>query len=437
MWGQAISNVGSLFNPKAEAQGASILAQTRYRNAQAAGQEAQNEALTYEALKKAGYSDIEIGALRAARDNSVSSIFKGINTNRGRVAVERGDLAAGAMLTGQASAMPELQKALVIKDYVTGADGNIDKGLAGLFLGGTKSIDGSVLTYDEKGMPAVGGITPVGQSLVDYNTQRAATVKATGDANAEYKGIQGDMLRDKTEAQIQRLRDLTDAQVDELVARGVDRKSLTEARKQAIALGASKAADPVKAARAAAGLSKDIDEIYSNDFAQLGDNKTWGLLDPTEKQSLRDRALYYVETKKMRLREAIEKSNADHNISGKASAGKQGKKGIVFSGPDGKVKIEGFKFPSAIADVVSDGSAPSATPPAPVITPGGTTPAAPSAPAAPAPAAAPATQAAPSVDVDGNTIPAGTPTVASEDDYKKLPSGTVYLAPDNKLRRKK
>lgn len=451
MWGQTLANVVSMVNPRAEAEGASLLARTRLHNAQAAGEEDQNDALTYASLKKAGYSDLEIGALRAARDKSVASIFKGINYNRGREAVAGGDLVAGAMLTDQASAMPELQKAITIRDYVTGPDGKQDKGLAGLFLGGTKSIDGSLLTYDKSGMPALGSITPVGQSIVDYNTQRKETVKATGDANIEYKEIQGDMLKDKTAQQIESLKALTDQQIEELVARGVDRRSLTEARKQAIALGSTKAgkpADPVKAARASAGLMKDIDEIYTNDFAQLGDNKAWGLLDATQKQSLRDRALYYVETQGLRLREAIEKSNADHGISGRASEGKQGKKGIVFSGPDGRVTIEGFKFPSPLAEVVSTGAAPASAPAAPAITPAA--PAAEPAPAAPAaspaaPAAAPAAEAAPAapaapapaVDAAGNTIPPGTPSVATEEDYKNLAPGTVYLAPDGKLRRKK
>lgn len=357
------------------------------------------------------------------------------------------------MLTDQASAMPELQKAMTIRDFTTGDDGKQDKALAALFLNGTKSIDGSLLTYDKNGMPALGSVTPVGQSIIDYNTQRKETVKATGDANIEYKGVQGDMLKDKTEAQIEALRNLTESQIEELVARGVDRRSLTEARKQAIAVGATKAgkaADPVKAARASAGLMKDIDEIYTNDFAQLGDNKAWGLLDATQKQSLRDRALYYVETQGLRLREAIEKSNADHGISGRASEGKQGKKGIIFSGPDGRVTIEGFKFPSPLAEVVSTGAAPATDPAAPTITPAA--PAAEPAPAAPAAspapaatAAAPAAEAAPAapaatapaVDAAGNTIPPGTPSVATEEDYKKLAPDTVYLAPDGKLRRKK
>ena len=431
MWGQVLANSVSMLDPRREAEGASLLARTRLANAQAAGEEDQNDALTYASLKKAGYSDLEIGAMRAARDKSVASIFKGINYNRGREAVAGGDLIGGAMLTDQASALPEMQKAITIRDYVTGADGKQDKGLAGLFLGGTKSIDGSLLTYDKSGMPALGSITPVGQSIVDYNTQRKETVKATGDANIEYKETQGDMLKDKTAAQIESLKNLTDAQIDELVARGVDRRMLTESRKQAIAAGGSaggaKPPSPVKAARDSASLMKDIDELYGNDFAQLGENKNWGLLDATQKQSLRNRALYYIEKKGMSLRDAMDKSNADHKITGLASGGQQGKKGVIWKEDNGVVKIEGFEFPSAIADVVSEGAAPAAAPSTPIITPG--------APAGGSPAPAPAT--APSVDAGGNTIPAGTPTVATEDDYKKLPPGTVYLAPDGKLRKKK
>jgi len=377
-WAQATSNIAGMFNPKAAAQGANLLAQTRLNNAKAAGAEDQNDALTAAALERAGYSPMEVAAMRAARDNSVASIFKGINLNRGRESLSRGDLVASSVLTGQASALPEIQKAITIKDYVTGADGKTDKSLAGAFLGGGgKNIDGNLLTWGPDGLPKLGPVTGVGQSIIDLNAQKAATVKQTGNVNEEYKGVQGDMLKDKTAAQIDSLVSLTDAKIEEMVANGADRRSLNEARRQAIATkaaavatkaAATKPVDVVKGANAEAVLLGKVDELYSNDFAQLGDKKAWALLDPTEKAHLRNRTIYYIKKEGLGLTEAMAKANAYYGITGNPSDTTQGKKGIIFKENNGKININGFRVPpESTADVVAAGSTGAAPVPVPAI----------------------------------------------------------------------
>ena len=398
-WAQATSNVAEMFNPKNAAQGASLLAQTRLNNAKAAGAEDQNDALTANALAAAGYSPMEVAAMRAARDNSVASIFRGINLNRGREALGRGDLVASSVLTGQASALPEIQKAITIKDYVTGADGKTDKGLAGAFLAdGGKNIDGNLLTFGSDGMPKLGALTDVGKSIVDLNRQKAATVLQTGNVNEEYKGVQSDMLKDKTAAQIEALVALTDGKIEEMVANGADRRLLNEARRQAIATKAAttKPVDVVKGANNEAVLIGKLDELYTNDFAQLGDKKTWALLDNDQKVRLRNRAIYYIKNEGLGVTEAMAKSNAYHGITGSPSDTTQGKKGIIFKDPDGKLKINGFKIPDeSTADVVAAGSAGAAPVPVPAIKVPDKEEAAPAAPAATKAVVAPAKEVKP------------------------------------------
>jgi hypothetical protein len=436
-WAQATSNIAGMFNPKAAAQGASLLAQTRLNNAKAAGAEDQNDALTEAALARAGYSPLEIAAMRAARDNSVASIFKGINLNRGREALGRGDLVASSVLTGQASALPEIQKAITIKDYVTGADGKTDKGLAGAFLaGGGKNIDGNLLSWNKDGTPILGPVTGVGQSIIDKNKVAAETIKATGDANIEYKGVQGDMLKDKTAAQIDALVSLTDAKIEEMVANGADRRSLNEARRQAIATKAAttKPVDVVKGANNEAVLIGKLDELYTNDFAQLGDKKTWALLDNDQKVRLRNRAIYYIKNEGLGVTEAMAKSNAYHGITGSPSDTTQGKKGIIFKDPDGKLKINGFKIPAeSTADVVAAGSDPSGPAKVPAIKTAETTaPASGQKKEVKKEAAAPATQApAKQVKPEPGDIIATT-----QADIDKAPSGAIIYVNGQRMKKR-
>jgi hypothetical protein len=89
-WVGGLGKLFSIFDPKSAAEGAALQArtrnfdaETRYNTARAAGVEDQNTALTENALRAAGYSEMEIAAMRAARSNSVADIAAGRNRFRG------------------------------------------------------------------------------------------------------------------------------------------------------------------------------------------------------------------------------------------------------------------------------------------------------------------------------------------------------------------
>lgn len=89
-WVGGLGKLFSIFDPKSAAEGAALQArtrnfdaETRYNAARAAGVEDQNTALTENALRAAGYSEMEIAAMRAARSNSVADIAAGRNRFRG------------------------------------------------------------------------------------------------------------------------------------------------------------------------------------------------------------------------------------------------------------------------------------------------------------------------------------------------------------------
>jgi hypothetical protein len=118
---------------------------------------------------------------------------------------------------------------------------------------------------------------------------------------------------------------------------------------------------------------------------------------------------------------AMRRSEEDHGLTGKTIEGKKTKLGFITR-PDGTITFEGFRAPSALADTVAGGAAPSTAPAAPVIAP-----VAPASPAAPAPAA-PAPAALGTV---GNPV-----KVNTKEERDALPSGTVYVAPDGVVRTK-
>ena len=94
-WAKFSSNLVNLFDPKVQAEGDALRsrrtayeAQARHDLAKAAGQEDQNAALAEEALLRAGYSPMEIAAIRASRPSSVADIFRGRNMYRGGAMLE-------------------------------------------------------------------------------------------------------------------------------------------------------------------------------------------------------------------------------------------------------------------------------------------------------------------------------------------------------------
>lgn len=105
-WAAAAANIASLFDPKAQAEGdlmrsrrTAFDSETRFNNARASGQEDQNTALGEAALAAAGYTPMEIAAIRAARSNSVADVMRGVNFSRGREMLPT-DARQGSLLLG-------------------------------------------------------------------------------------------------------------------------------------------------------------------------------------------------------------------------------------------------------------------------------------------------------------------------------------------------
>ena len=434
-WAKAAENVAGMFNPEAEAKGATMLSTARYNNARAAGQEDQNTALGESALRAAGYSELEIAAMRAARDNSVASIFKGINENRGREAVNAGDNRKGLILTGQGNALENLANADVrlaeVTDPVTG---KIDPVLAG--LSGTKPVNlgGESFYYDPAQRKLVSlGVNPQGKNYLagaqgkeivstaqagTYDAKAAATsagvVRADAESEAEIarKDREGEAkvntqlaVQDWYAGKVANERDLTVKRVWY-----IDNKANNENVK-AVADIANNKTDNVKALQAQAMLKDSVRNMYRDDYAAALGKNDWQKVDPAQLKSLTDRAMEYLLKGNTTLGAAMRRSEEDHGITGKTVPGTT-KRTFFADKPDGTITFEGFKTPSALADAVAGGSGPAgATPPAITPTP------------APAPAAAPGTA--------GNPI-----KITTKEERDALAPGTVYVAPDGSVRTK-
>lgn len=452
MWGQAVQNIAGLFDPRAEAQGASTLANTRYNNARAASVEDQNAAFSDAYLAAAGYSPAEIAAARITRDNSLASFGKGINTLRGGDLIAKGDYRQGIALSDPDSwknfAEGDTNYAAVT-DPVTG---KIDPSLAAVFSQGVKNEGGMTYVWDPDNKTFKGlEVNPQGKG---YLAGAEAKTDVAG-ATVNKINTQATAIKDWSEAKIEQYARLTDAQIENLVNQGANRDALTLARTQAIehmnglatakndaliekinaekeGFNAESAArirrtnslidldkvkgqvallgDPIKKAQAQATLYGAIENHYARDFSENLGNNQWEKVDPLQKKSLADRALEY-----MRRGDdfglALAKSEKDHGLTGKMVRGQKSSFFGLRTSPDGKVTFEGFTQPSELAAIVSGGSAPGGTP-APAITPPAVTPPAVTPPAAPA-------------AVDISAIPAGAiealkanPSLASKFDEK-------------------
>jgi hypothetical protein len=444
-----------MFDPRAEAQGASLLATTRYNNAKAAGVEDQNNALSDAYLAAAGYSPAEIAAARATRDNSLASFGRGINEFRGREALIKGDTKVALPLLGQANAYDDYTKGEMVRRLTTNPDGTLNLDFAPALAAGVTTSGGVITQLGADGKFKIIDTTPAGK--VDLNK----ITTDTAESNAKIK------LLGTRETNLGRL---TDAQIELLRKKGVSVEYLTEARVGAIENSANNATaesqarikltnltgeertkltnaqiarlqgltnmDQLRANAAAASANlndqakqltvrKGIEEIYAKDFSEnLGAANAWEQVDPAQKKSLTDRAMQYILRDKMDVMAAMKKSEEDHGITGSMVKGKKD----VFWGlkqtEDGKITFEGFKAPEALADAVAAGAAPGAAPAAPTI--------------APAPGAAPAAPApAPAAPVADASTPRITDDAAGREAYDKLPVGAVYVAPDGSVLTKK
>ena len=409
LWAKSAENLAGLFNPEAEAKGATMLSTARYNNARAAGQESRNKALTYDALKAAGYTEMEIAAALATQDDSMSSFSKGINEFRGRAALDAGDYRKALVLTGQGNAIDNLAKADISMAGVTDpATGKIDPSVASAFMFKPENVGGDTMLWDPVQKKYVADrVNPQGQNYL----AGAEGKTAVAGANVKKIDAQTTAISNWSDAKIEQYARLTDAQIEELVNKGANRDALTAARKLSIehmsGLATEKndaliegikaktagfndesaarirrtnslidldgikgqvalLGDPVKKAQAQATLYAAIENHYAKDFSEnLGTNK-WEQVDPAQKKALSDRALEY-----MRRGDdfglALAKSEKDHGLTGKMVKGQKSQFFGLRTSPDGKISFDGFTTPSALADAVAAGSGAAAPAKTPVI----------------------------------------------------------------------
>lgn len=110
-WANAIGNIGDLFNPRTEAEGAALRgrkaafeAEARYNNARAAGTEDQNRAYDVATLVANGMNPLDARIFVATRDNNLSTVGRGLNQLAGgRLLQTGGDPRVGLALTDQAA----------------------------------------------------------------------------------------------------------------------------------------------------------------------------------------------------------------------------------------------------------------------------------------------------------------------------------------------
>jgi hypothetical protein len=412
MWGQTLNNVGNLFNPEAEARGASLLSSTRYNNARAAGQEDQNSALADAVLEAAGYTPMQRAGIRAARPSSYLDISRGVTNDAGTKAMTEGNAALALPLLGQANALDDYTKGDMIRRLTTNADGSLNTPLAAALAGGITGIDGTSFVLSGTGLPVAGPTSAVGNEKVNLIKQQT-----TSEKNESEKKVS---LMDTKMTNMGRL---TDAQIKLLQDRGIAVQIVSEERVSAIRQGAEDATsvaqsrvalntltgeertnltnaqiarlqgltnmDQLRANAAAASANlndqakqltvrKGIEEIYAKDFSEnLGTPSAWEQVDPAQKKSLTDRAMQYILRDKMDVMAAMKKSEDDHGITGSMIKGKKDLFWGLKQTEDGKITFEGFKAPEALADAVAAGAAPGSAPAAPAIVPatGATAPA--------------------------------------------------------------
>jgi len=399
-WAKAAENVAGMFNPEAEAKGATMLSTARYNNARAAGQEDQNTALGESALRAAGYSELEIAAMRAARDNSVASIFKGINENRGREAIIAGNPNVALPLLGQANALDDYNKGDMMRRLTTNADGSLNTSIAAALAGGSSSTGGVLTQLGADGNYKIVDTTPAGK--VDLN--RITTDTAESQAKIRLLGTKETNMGRLTDAQVALLRQkgvaveyLAEANVGKIENAANNATAESQARIKLTNLTGEERTrlndanilrikgliniDKLNGAATAARTSlndqakqlvvrKGIEEIYAKDFAEnLGSANAWEQVDPAQKKSLTDRAMEYILRDKLDVMSAMKKSESDHNITGNMVKGTKDQFWGLKQKEDGTITFEGFKAPEALAAIVAAGSGAAGSTPAPVITP--------------------------------------------------------------------
>jgi hypothetical protein len=446
-WAKAAENVAGMFNPEAEAKGAAVQSTARYNNARAAGQESRNKALTYEALKAGGYSDMEIAGFLATQDDSLASVFKGVNENRGRVALDAGDYRKALVLTGQGNAIDNLAKADISMAGVTDpATGKIDPSVASAFMFKPENVGGDTMLWDPVQKKYVADrVNPQGQNYLagaegktvvstaqagTYDAKKAATeagvVRADTESEAEIKrkDAEGEAkvntqlaVQDWYVGKVANERDLTAKRVWY-----IDNKADNDKVKMVADIANNKT-DNVKALQAQAMLKDSVRNMYRDDYAAALGKNDWQKVDPAQLKSLTDRAMEYLLKGNTTLGAAMRRSEEDHGITGKTVPGTT-KRTFFADKPDGTITFEGFRAPSALADAVASGSGPAgATPPVIKVPEKKEEPKA----AAPAPAVK-KTESVPAGDIDLSTKTyAGELNITAEDLIKKAKAANMTV----------
>lgn len=446
-------------------------AQTKNYEAQAAYNQGRadligdrRKALTTEALLAAGYTPRQVAAWQATQTESMADAFKGLQTDAGTEMISSGsNPIAGSILLGQGTATSNIADAMMkIRLAGLGAGDTFNAPMATSLVSDPKGIDGNLVTLTPNGW-TVGPVTEAGKVLqnkvtTDTNESNARISLTNARANAvsdlaAKKGETEQARRDRIKNQLGIDDDTADAVIryhDARTARVNSAKENDKAESNATvqstekkAEAAVKASEKPKAnealdtANKQATARKNIERNFDTIYAQrTNGGKDWALVDPAQKRSIVDYATQALDEFKGDMVAAMDAAEKAHNLTGGST---EGETGWFFKDKDGVLRLNGFKpakyqkkSGSPVADAVKAGAAPATDAPVPKI----------KTDAKPAEAKLPATGAeagaAKPVPATGAekaaqaTVPANIPRVSTEEEYAKLPVGTVYVAPDGK-----
>jgi len=464
-WAQATQNIAGLFDPKAQAQGAALLAQTDNYKAQAAHNQAKadligdrRKALTTEALLKAGYTPRQIAAWQATQTDNMADAFKGIQTDEGTQLILKGErpIAGSILLGGNSSQVADA----IIKSRLAGLgpDDTFNAPMAASLAADPKGIDGNLVTLTPQGW-TIGGVTEAGRVLQNKVITDTNESKAKVDLTNTRADAVSDLAAKKGETEeARRQRIMNQLAIDDETAAAVIRSHDARTNRTNAATGNDKAkadaavkstetrtsaaveagkkdpkATALDTANKQATARKNIERSFDATYAQrTNGGKDWALVDPAEKRSIVDWATQALEEYNGDMVAAMDAAEKAHNLTGGST---EGETGWFFKDKDGVLRLNGFKpakyqkkSGSPVADAVKAGAAPAAEAPVPKIKANEAKLPATGAEAGTA-QPVPATGAEKAAEA---TVPANIPRVTTEEEYAKLPVGTVYVAPDGK-----
>jgi hypothetical protein len=444
-----------------------LLAQTENYKAQAAYNQGRanliadrRAALTTEALLKAGYTPRQIAAWQATQTDNMADAFKGIQTDTGTQMVADGQSPiAGAILLGQGSATSNIADAIMKSRLAgLGPDDTFNPQMATSLVSDPKGIDGNLVTLTPQGW-TVGAVTEAGRVLQNkVRTDTNESNAKVGLTQARATAVE-DLAAKKGETEeARRLRIMNQLDIDDDTAAAVIRSHDARTARTNAATGNDKAkadaavkstetrtaaaveagkkdpkATALDTANKQATARKNIERSFDATYAQrTNGGKDWALVDPAEKRSIVDWATQALEEYNGDMVAAMEASEKAHNLTGGST---EGETGWFFKDKDGVLRLNGFKpakyqkkSGSPVADAVKAGAAPAADAPVPKIKANEAKLPATGAEAGTA-QPVPATGAEKAAEA---TVPANIPRVTTEEEYAKLPVGTVYVAPDGK-----